>query len=99
MSEHPLIVKFRERVLSRGFAGIKEIGRFFKLMDDNGGHSLSFDEFFKGLGDFNVGLTKSEANELFKLFDSNESGTIDFDELLVSLRVNFSSKKKFSYYM
>lgn len=87
MSEHPLVVKFREGVLSRGPAGIKEIGRFFKLMNDDGSHSLSFDEFFKGLNDYNVGLTKSEASELFKIFDKDESGSIDFDELLFSARV------------
>ncbi|CAF0922572.1 unnamed protein product, partial [Brachionus calyciflorus] len=86
MSENPIVIKFRDLVLQRGPAGIKEIGRYFRQIDDDKSHSLSFDEFFKGILDHNIGLTKTEASELFKIFDKNENDRIDYDELLIAVR-------------
>ncbi|CAJ0958013.1 unnamed protein product, partial [Ranitomeya imitator] len=80
------VEKLRLQCLSRGSAGIKGLGRVFKIMDDDNSRSLDFKEFLKGLSDYGVMIDKVEAQQLFAVFDKDGSGTIDFDEFLVTLR-------------
>ncbi|XP_040276909.1 calcyphosin-like protein isoform X2 [Bufo bufo] len=86
--------KLRLQCLSRGSAGIKGLGRVFKIMDDDNSRSLDFKEFLKGLNDYGVMIDKNEAQQLFSLFDKDGSGTIDFDEFLVTLRPAMSNARK-----
>jgi Ca2+-binding EF-hand superfamily protein len=60
----------------------------FRIIDDDGGRSLSMDEFIKGCHDFGATLGKNELTALFKSMDVNDSGTIDFEEFLIALRVS-----------
>ncbi|XP_056402559.1 calcyphosin-like protein isoform X1 [Hyla sarda] len=86
--------RLRLQCLSRGSAGIKGLGRVFKIMDDDNSRSLDFKEFLKGLNDYGVMIEKSEAQQLFSIFDKDGSGTIDFDEFLVTLRPPMSNARK-----
>lgn len=56
-------------------------------MDDNSSRTLDFEEFQKGLHNFDVNLTDEEIKAIFKKFDKDSSGTIDFNEFLLTLRV------------
>ncbi|XP_075444249.1 calcyphosin-like protein isoform X1 [Ascaphus truei] len=88
------VEKLRLQCLSRGSAGIKGLGRVFRIMDDDNSRTLDFKEFLKGLNDYGVMIDKKEAQELFSVFDRDASGTIDFDEFLVTLRPAMSNARK-----
>ncbi|XP_072903952.1 calcyphosine-like b isoform X2 [Hemitrygon akajei] len=88
------IEKLRLQCLSRGSAGIKGLGRVFRIMDDDRNRSLDFKEFVKGLNDYGVLLEKEDVEAAFKHFDKDSSGTIDYDEFLSTLRPPMSNARK-----
>nr|XP_033788748.1 calcyphosin-like protein isoform X2 [Geotrypetes seraphini] len=88
------IEKLRLQCLSRGSAGIKGLGRVFRIMDDDNSKNLDFKEFLKGLNDYGLVIGKDEALDLFSQFDKDGSGTIDFDEFLITLRPPMSNARK-----
>ncbi|KAM5260701.1 calcyphosin-like protein isoform 2-T9 [Hipposideros larvatus] len=88
------IERLRLQCLARGSAGIKGLGRVFRVMDDNNNRTLDFKEFVKGLNDYAVVMEKEEAEELFRRFDRDGNGTIDFNEFLLTLRPPMSRARK-----
>ncbi|KAM8854209.1 calcyphosine-like b isoform 2-T4 [Synchiropus picturatus] len=86
--------KVRLQCLTRGSAGIKGLGRMFRLMDDDGSRSLTLSELSRGLHDFGVVMEKQEVGELFRGFDRDGNGTIDFEEFLISLRPPMSRSRQ-----
>ncbi|XP_032076118.1 calcyphosin [Thamnophis elegans] len=88
------IAKLRAKCLERGASGIKGLGRFFRIMDDNGSKSLDLEEFVKGLQDAGVPLERGEAEEIFSFCDKNKNGTLDFTEFLQALRPPMSNTRK-----
>lgn len=92
-AENPLVVKVREACLKRGASGIKTLGRTFKIYDDDGSKSLSYEEFAKGLHDYGVSVTAAETKELFEVFDKDGSGSLSFDEFLQSVRPPMNSNR------
>ncbi|NWW62729.1 CAPSL protein, partial [Ifrita kowaldi] len=86
--------RLRLQCLAKGSAGIKGLGRAFKIIDGNNSRTLDFNEFLRGLHDYAVMINKEEAQELFRKFDKDGSGTIDFDEFLVTLRPPMSNARK-----
>ncbi|NXA08982.1 CAPSL protein, partial [Sapayoa aenigma] len=88
------VEKLRLQCLARGSAGIKGLGKIFRIMDDNNSRTLDFKEFMKGLNDYGVTLDKEEVQEIFQRFDKDGSGTINFDEFLVTLRPPMSNARK-----
>ncbi|XP_072113607.1 calcyphosine-like b isoform X2 [Mobula birostris] len=88
------IEKLRLQCLSRGSAGIKGLGRVFRIMDDDRNRTLDFKEFAKGLNDYGVLLEKEDIEAAFKRFDKDASGTIDYDEFLMTLRPPMSNARK-----
>ncbi|XP_072371693.1 calcyphosine-like b isoform X3 [Scyliorhinus torazame] len=88
------IEKLRLQCLSRGSAGIKGLGRVFRIMDDDNNRTLDYKEFVKGLNDYGVLMDKADVESCFKCFDKDSSGTIDFDEFLVTLRPPMSNARK-----
>ncbi|MCP9261853.1 Calcyphosin-like protein [Dirofilaria immitis] len=87
------VEQLRLQCLIRGNAGIKSLGRSFRIMDDNNSRTLDFEEFEKGLRDFGVSATDEEIKEAFKKFDKNNSGSINFDEFLLILRPPMSKTR------
>ncbi|NWW78739.1 CAPSL protein, partial [Climacteris rufus] len=88
------IERIRLQCLAKGSAGIKGLGRVFRIIDSNNSRTLDFKEFLRGLNDYAVPITKNEAQEVFKIFDKDGSGTIDFEEFLVTLRPPMSDSRK-----
>ncbi|NWT66393.1 CAPSL protein, partial [Prunella himalayana] len=86
--------KLRLQCLARGSAGIKGLGRVFRITDDNRNRTLDFNEFLRGLRHYAVMINKEEAQELFQIFDKDGSGTIDYDEFLITLRPPMSNARK-----
>ncbi|XP_058614224.1 calcyphosine-like b isoform X4 [Onychostoma macrolepis] len=88
------IERLRLQCLARGSAGIKGLGRTFRIMDDDNSRTLDMKEFLKGLSDYGVLIEKEEAMKLFQQFDRDGSGLIDFDEFLITLRPPMSNARK-----
>jgi len=88
------VEKIRLQCLTRGCNGIKEFGRMFRIIDDNGNRKLDFPEFLKGLNDFGVQVSKEDAVAIFKTLDRDESGQIDFDEFLIAVRPPMSAARQ-----
>ncbi|XP_002156174.1 calcyphosin-like protein [Hydra vulgaris] len=88
------IEKLRLACLSRGAAGIKGLGRTFKIFDDDGSRTLDFKEFSKGLRDYGLHLEPQEVKEIFDAFDKDKSQQLDFDEFLLALRPPMSNARK-----
>ncbi|NWT91878.1 CAPSL protein, partial [Urocynchramus pylzowi] len=86
--------RLRLLCLAKGSAGIKGLGKAFRIADGNNSRTLDFDAFLKGLRHYAVMINKEEARELFRIFDKDGSGTIDFDEFLVTLRPPMSNVRK-----
>jgi len=76
----------RLQCLKRGAAGIKGLGRAFRIMDDDSNRKLDKYEFKKGLSDYGLVLEDEEITNLFNTFDADASGSIEFEEFLGHLR-------------
>ena len=77
-----VILKFREKLASRGTRGIMGIRRSFKICDDDNSHSINYGEFSKLVKDYRIALNDQEIKKLFGLFDIDKSGEIDYDEFV-----------------
>lgn len=78
--------KLQASLLKRGVNSISRFGRSFRIFDDDKSHTLSKDEFAKGMSNYNTGLNEQEVDELFSMFDKNGDGSLNFDEFLTGLR-------------
>ncbi|NXY55649.1 CAPSL protein, partial [Callaeas wilsoni] len=86
--------RLRLQCLAKGSAGIKGLGRAFRIIDCNNSRTLDFNEFLRGLHHYALLINKEEAQEIFRIFDKDSSGTIDFDEFLITLRPPMSNARK-----
>ncbi|KAI7810328.1 calcyphosine-like a isoform X1 [Triplophysa rosa] len=86
--------ELRQLCLKRGAAGIKGLGRTFRIMDDDGSKSLDFQEFEKGLENYGVSVGREKAKEIFAMMDKDGSGSINFGEFLENLRPPMSDARK-----
>ena len=86
--DHPSIEKLRASVIARGGGvGILNLGRKFRIMDDDNSKGLSLSEFRKGMRETCPGITDSDITSLFRVFDRHGDGNIDYDEFVVTLAV------------
>lgn len=81
-----LIKLFSDKIKARGARGIIGIQRLFKIMDDDGSHTLSEAEFYRACQQFKVGISEENMPTLFAAFDRNRDGTINIDEFLYAIR-------------
>ncbi|XP_066508780.1 calcyphosin-like protein [Hoplias malabaricus] len=88
-----VLEELRQHCLSRGEAGIKGLGRTFRIMDDDGSKTLNLQEFQKGLETYGVNVGKEKAKQIFTTLDKDGSGTIDFNEFLEKVRPPMSSTR------
>ncbi|XP_046337026.1 calcyphosin-like protein [Haliotis rufescens] len=86
--------KFRSKIfLRKGTAGIKSIGRMFKIFDDDGNRNLSREEFKKGATERGIKLEEKEMEELFAEIDKDSTGFIEYEEFLKALRGPMSESR------
>ncbi|XP_036410645.1 calcyphosine-like a [Megalops cyprinoides] len=88
------IERLRLQCLARGAAGIKGLGRAFRIMDDDGSRSLDLMEFMKGMGDYGIRVDRDEALQVFSRLDKDGGGSIDFSEFLEALRPPMSAARR-----
>lgn len=88
-----LINLFREKIKGRGARGMMGIQRLFKIMDDDGSHSLSEAEFAKACQNFKIGISEENIPVLFRAFDTNRDGTMNIDEFLMAIRGELNDKR------
>ncbi|XP_062843938.1 calcyphosine-like a [Trichomycterus rosablanca] len=86
--------ELRQQCLSRGAAGIKGLGRTFRIMDDDNSKCLDLKEFQKGLETYGVKIETEKTKQIFTMLDKDGSDTIDFNEFLEKLRPPMSSARK-----
>ncbi|NWY73541.1 CAPSL protein, partial [Erithacus rubecula] len=86
--------RIRLQCLTKGSAGIKGLGRLFRIIDVNNTRTLDFKEFLRGLRVYSVVIEEEEAKQLFQLFDKDGSGKLDFDEFIFMLRPPMSQARK-----
>jgi Ca2+-binding EF-hand superfamily protein len=65
---HPLMRRFKDRVVSRGSSGLIGLQRKFKIMDDDGSKSLNMAEFKKAVKETVPEFSDADTATLFRLF-------------------------------
>lgn len=90
----PVLDRLRKIIESRGSKGIIGLSRIFKIMDDDGSKTLSFDEFKKAMKEFNMGLSDAEVLLLFKKFDYTNLGVISYNNFLTTIGGKLNDRRK-----
>jgi Ca2+-binding EF-hand superfamily protein len=66
----------------------------FRIFDDDGNRKIEQEEFYWGMRDMQVEITKREAQLLLDSFDLDNDGTVNFDEFLIGIRGDPSPARK-----
>ncbi len=83
----PVLVKVREALLGRGVTTIRGMGRSFRIMDNGvDDRKIDKEEFYWGLKDLGVTITKREAELLLDYLDTDDDGFVNYDEFLYGIR-------------
>ena len=82
MANDELINRVRERIKARGARGILNLGKSFKIMDDDGSGALDNAEFTKALKSYRITSDPLEIEAIFDAFDPDDNGEIVYDEFL-----------------
>ena len=72
----------RERIKARGARGILNLGKSFKIMDDDGSGYLDNEEFAKAMKSYRISSDRLELEAIFTAFDPDGNGEIIYDEFL-----------------
>jgi hypothetical protein len=86
--DDPLMAKLKSQLNARGAKGMIGLGRLFRIMDDDGSGSLSFQEFKKAMQDIGLGLNDVELIVLFKRFDVSGKQSISYNDFLTTVAVS-----------
>lgn len=62
------------------------MGRAFRIVDDNGNRKLDKQEFYWGIKDLGVTISKRESEILIECLDTDRDGLVNYDEFLVGVR-------------
>ena len=85
----------REQLNSRGVNTIRGLGRAFKNIDSyNGDRKIDKEEFYVGLKEYGVNISKKEADSLLNHLDANQDGYVSFDEFLNGIRGKPNQKRQ-----
>ena len=91
-SFYAVLEKVRNQIKARGAKTIRGLGRTFRNFDSfDGNHKIDAEEFYSGLCEIQIQVTRAEANALMALFDTDGDGNVNFDEFLVGIRVSTPS--------
>uniref|UniRef100_A0A7S3IWQ0 EF-hand domain-containing protein n=1 Tax=Strombidium inclinatum TaxID=197538 RepID=A0A7S3IWQ0_9SPIT len=86
MSVQEIILKVKEQMAERGARTVRGLGRVFNAVGASPCRKVEVQEFFVGLNECGVKLTKEETNVLLSHFDTEQDGHVNFDEFLTAIR-------------
>lgn len=89
-----LFDRLRNKCLSRGYGGIKDLAVVFRKMDIDYSKRLTKEELKDGTSLYGLHLDEGDLNVLFVSFDMDENKTIDFCEFLHRLRPKMSQMRE-----
>ncbi|KAK7502238.1 hypothetical protein BaRGS_00006602 [Batillaria attramentaria] len=93
--ERDPIERFKCLALKNGAAGIKTLGRKFRIMDYNGYRQPDWEEFYVGCRECRMTrMSREELREVFDCFYRDDSGTLDSEEFLAAIRPPMSKIRK-----
>ena len=72
---------------------IQSLGRVFHTYDSAGARRVDAQEFFVGLNDNGVRLSKDETDALLKHLDTNGDGNVNYDMFLTGLRGEMNKER------
>lgn len=85
----------REQIKARGAKTIRGLGRTFRNFDSfDGNKKIDAEEFYSGLCEIQIRVTREEATKLMALFDTDGDGCVNFDEFLVGIRGRLNEKRQ-----
>uniref|UniRef100_M4B5S2 EF-hand domain-containing protein n=1 Tax=Hyaloperonospora arabidopsidis (strain Emoy2) TaxID=559515 RepID=M4B5S2_HYAAE len=87
------LITLRNSLYAHGANGVRELGRKFRIIDDDGNRSLCVDEFQKAIREHALELSGKEVDELFRFIDANNSGGVDYDEFLLAVRGELNDRR------
>jgi len=71
------------------------MGRSFRIMDSvDGNRQLDKQEFYWGIKDMGVNISKRESEILIEFLDTDQSGTVNYDEFLTGIRGKPNEKRQ-----
>jgi calcyphosin len=62
------------------------MSRVFKIIDDGGNRKLDKQEFYWGIKDMGVNISKRESEILIDHLDTDQDGQVNYDEFLTGIR-------------
>ena len=84
-----VLERVRNQIKARGAKTIRGLGRTFRNFDSfDGNHKIDAEEFYSGLCEIQIQVSRADANALMALFDTDGDGHVNFDEFLVGIRVS-----------
>merc|ERR1711997_825848 len=90
-----ILERVRNQIKARGAKTIRGLGRTFRNFDSfDGNHKIDAEEFYSGLCEIQIRVTRAEANALMGLFDTDGDGHVNFDEFLVGIRGSLNAKRQ-----
>merc|ERR1711997_824 len=90
-----ILERVRSQLQARGAKTIRGLGRTFRNFDSfDGNHKIDAEEFYSGLCEIQIQVTRAEANALMALFDTDGDGNVNFDEFLVGIRGSLNAKRQ-----
>ena len=74
---------------------IRGLGRAFRNIDSyNGDRKIDKEEFYVGLREYGVNISKKEADVLLNYLDTNKDGYVSYDEFLTGIRGKPNSRRQ-----
>lgn len=93
-SPDTLIEDFRATLKARNTTTIFDIGRKFRIIDDDNSNSIELSEFVKVCKEHKLTWTQEQCAVVFNFFDKDRSGHISYDELLYGIRGELNERRK-----
>jgi Ca2+-binding EF-hand superfamily protein len=79
----------RAQLAAKGTKTIRGLGRAFRTLDSmDGNRKIDKEEFYWGIKDQGIEVTKKEAEIILDFFDTDDDGFVNFDEFLIGIRVS-----------
>mmetsp|Transcript_30016 Transcript_30016/g.39870 ORF Transcript_30016/g.39870 Transcript_30016/m.39870 type:complete len:195 (+) Transcript_30016:71-655(+) len=90
-----ILENVRAQIKARGAKTIRGLGRTFRNFDSfDGNKQIDREEFWSGLCEIQIRISRAEADSLMQLFDLNGDGYVNFDEFLVGIRGSLNAQRQ-----